>query len=136
MKATHVLVHLAVNNFSGLCSGQVAQIQLGKDCSMTLEAMWWDDHIGDFGGPAFQYHFSGRRRGLIQIRKRRFRFQRYSSHVGNICWDAVAVPVKDVLRFLRWARRHELFDCTEAPSELYDLWHSRRAIKPKHLKLL
>jgi hypothetical protein len=145
-----VLLHLCVNNTNGMCSGELAQLQLGKDATMTLEAMWWNEDREDFGGPEFCYHFHTvpdwnrpgaswsmyRCRGQIQIMRRRFEFYYYRPHVGNIMWDVVAIKAKDCVRLLRWLRRHDWFVCTEAPSELWDLYHSKSEIKLKHIYLL
>ena len=139
-----VIVHLLCNNEHGLPSGHLPMMQLGKDSSVQLEAMWWDDELRDWIGPRFELRLNWHGRyplvswaaapclGSIRIGRRPFRIIRHRHHVGHMCWDAVAMPLREFVRMVRWLRRMGLYQCTEAPEEWWDLWHSRREIKPKH----
>lgn len=58
----------------------------------------------------------------LLVRRKRFPIISYSENVGNLVWDCAWMARHIAAGLLNHLRKMDLFDCTEAVSDLYEKW--------------
>lgn len=133
-----VPVMLCCNDDNGVDAGKLFKIEFGEHLSLDTTTCGPD---WELDGPKLEWNFRSksnfnskrwkayRCRGSLTIARRSFEFRAYRPHVGNIFWDLILMPQREVLRLIRWLRRKDWFQFDAGLDPWWDIWRTRRQIK-------
>jgi hypothetical protein len=126
-----ITVMLCVNDpANGMDTGRVSNINI----SMSADGIELE---GCEPGPRWSIVTKMRgpiRTAKVRISRRTFNISSHQNWVGNWCWDAVMMPIDEVVRLLNYLRDSGEWQCTRAETRFFERFKSGKAIDEKFVR--